>query len=199
MVKPPGEKGAPPVSVLGRRILGENRVWTIYLDRIEAENGHIIEDYVVVEPKGLAADGIGGVAILPIWEGDIVLLKAYRHPVRQYTWELARGFLDAGEDATAAALREMEEEAGLTCDLSDIRPLGYVLPESSTIAGKEAVFVALNCRPGGTVDTHEPGLGNRHRFSVDDARRMLARYEIEDATAVATLYRYFALTDKTQR
>ncbi|MSO92758.1 MAG: NUDIX hydrolase [Rhodospirillales bacterium] len=199
MVKPAGEKGAPPVSVRGRRLLGENRVWNVYLDHIVGESGAAIEDYLVVEPKGLGATGIGGVAILPIWEGDIVLLKAYRHPVRLYTWELARGFLDPGEEPAAAALREMEEETGLTCAPADIRPLGYVLPESSTIAGKEAVFVALKCRPGGAVDTSEPGLGNRHRFSPQDVKRMLARYEIEDATAVVTLYRYFALGDEPAR
>ena len=199
MVKPPGEKGAPPVQVLGRRVLGENRVWTVFLDHIVGASGAAIEDYLVVEPKGLRADGIGGVAILPIWDGQIVMLKAYRHPVGRYTWELARGFLDPGEDAAAAALREMEEEAGLTCDPADVRALGYLLPESSTIAGKEAVFVALKCRPGGTVDTGEPGLGNRHRFSPDEVKGMLARYEIEDATAVAALYRYFALVGEAER
>ena len=48
-------------------------------------------------------------------------------------WQMPQGGLDPGEDAEAGALRELEEETGITADLVEIiarasRPLDYDLP-----------------------------------------------------------------------
>jgi ADP-ribose pyrophosphatase len=184
--------GPPPVVLRARRIIHANEVWTVYADRIRAGDGAEIDGYVVLEPRVLRADGVSGVAMLPLVDGRIVLRRAYRHPIGRYTWELPRGFLDQGEEPAAAALRELEEETGLTCDAADVRPLGYMLPESSTIAGKEALFVALRCRPAaGAMDKSEPA--EVASFAEAEVRAMLARLEIEDSSALAALYRYLEL------
>nr|WP_306467153.1 RNA pyrophosphohydrolase [Limimaricola sp. G21655-S1] len=51
----------------------------------------------------------------------------------QEAWQMPQGGIDAGEDARAAALRELEEETGITADKVDIvaqteEPLRYDLP-----------------------------------------------------------------------
>lgn len=190
--KPADRGGAPPVIVRSRRVIHENKVWTVYADRIAAGDGAEIDGYVVLTPRVLRADLVSGVAMVPIREGRIVLRRAYRHPIERYTWELPRGFLDAGEEPLAAALRELEEETGLTCDPADVRPLGFMLPESSTIAGREAMFAALRCRPApGKMDGTEPA--EVVSFAAAEVQAMLDCYEIEDSTAIAALYRYFAL------
>ncbi|WP_404713972.1 RNA pyrophosphohydrolase [Sphingomonas sp. MMS24-J13] len=48
-------------------------------------------------------------------------------------WQMPQGGLDPGEDAEAGALRELEEETGITADLVEIiaqasKPLDYDLP-----------------------------------------------------------------------
>jgi 8-oxo-dGTP pyrophosphatase MutT (NUDIX family) len=49
--------------------------------------------------------------------GRVMLIKQYRHPVRESLWELPAGLLDVeGEQALAAARRELGEEAGLQAD-----------------------------------------------------------------------------------
>ncbi|MFI6422674.1 NUDIX domain-containing protein [Streptomyces sp. NPDC050842] len=55
----------------------------------------------------------GSVAVLALDEQDrVLLLKQYRHPVRQKLWEIPAGLLDVpGENPLHAAQRELYEEA----------------------------------------------------------------------------------------
>ncbi|MEU8544914.1 NUDIX domain-containing protein [Streptomyces sp. NPDC048717] len=55
----------------------------------------------------------GSVAVLALDEQDrVLLLKQYRHPVRQKLWEIPAGLLDVpGENPLHAARRELYEEA----------------------------------------------------------------------------------------
>jgi ADP-ribose pyrophosphatase len=55
----------------------------------------------------------GSVAVLALDEaGRVLVLKQYRHPVRQRLWEIPAGLLDVpGENPLSAAQRELYEEA----------------------------------------------------------------------------------------
>jgi ADP-ribose pyrophosphatase len=44
---------------------------------------------------------------------SVILIRQYRHAIRQWLWELPAGTLEAGEQPRAAARRECEEEIGL--------------------------------------------------------------------------------------
>lgn len=60
----------------------------------------------------------GAVGVVALDEsGRVMLIKQYRHPVREALWELPAGLLDVdGEQALAAAQRELGEEAGLSAE-----------------------------------------------------------------------------------
>ncbi len=47
-------------------------------------------------------------------EPQVLLVRQYRHPARDYLWELPAGRKDDGEDALAGAKRELIEETGIT-------------------------------------------------------------------------------------
>jgi ADP-ribose pyrophosphatase len=55
----------------------------------------------------------GSVAVLALDDQDrVILVRQYRHPVRQKLWEIPAGLLDMpGENPLAAAQRELQEEA----------------------------------------------------------------------------------------
>ena len=185
--------GTPPVTLLGRRQIGENRVWRIHADHVQGDNGAEVDDFLVIEPKGRRADFVSGVSVLPVLaDGKIALLRTYRHAVERFCWEVPRGFVDDAEDPAQSALRELAEEAGLVCPPSRLIPLGHMTPESSTIAGRIAFFVALDCHAAGTRDLSEVGLGERHDMDPEAVRRMLIDGEIEDASSALALHGYFA-------
>jgi uncharacterized protein len=53
------------------------------------------------------------VFVVPVTDdGELVLVRQYRHPVRDWTLEVPAGTVDEGETPREAAERELEEEAG---------------------------------------------------------------------------------------
>jgi 8-oxo-dGTP pyrophosphatase MutT (NUDIX family) len=46
------------------------------------------------------------------------------HATRSARWDIPKGKAEPGEDALAAALRELQEESGLVADAAALRPLG---------------------------------------------------------------------------
>ena len=69
-------------------------------------------------PSGLAQDlwvvqHPGAVAVAPLLEtGEFLLVRQYRHAVRDWLVEIPAGRLEPGETPLAAAKRELEEETG---------------------------------------------------------------------------------------
>lgn len=67
------------------------------------------------------------VNIIPITaEGDVVLVRQYRHGVREITLEIPGGMVDPDEDPQLAAGRELLEETGY--EAQEIKLLGNVWP-----------------------------------------------------------------------
>ena len=182
-----------PIRLLNRRTLAANRKWRVYLDRIADDKGLEVDDFLVLASPLPRNDLVTGVTVLPILQGDIVLLRIYRHPLARHCLEAVRGFLDPGETPEGAALRELTEETGLDCPPEALVPLGHCAPEASTMAARAALFAATQCRPGGRIEETEMGIETTQRFSRDDAVAMLRRFEIEDATTLVAMARFLAL------
>lgn len=53
-----------------------------------------------------------GVVVLPEYEGKIMLLHQYRHPTRQWHYEVPRGYGEPNIPAEVNAHKEIEEETG---------------------------------------------------------------------------------------
>ncbi|MFE5715085.1 NUDIX domain-containing protein [Streptomyces sp. NPDC056501] len=78
---------------------------SVRTDDVEMPGGTVASRDYQVHP--------GSVAVLALDEHDrVLLLKQYRHPVRQKLWEIPAGLLDVpGENPLHAAQRELYEEA----------------------------------------------------------------------------------------
>ena len=81
------------------RVLFEGKIIMVRLDKAELPNGRVASREVVEHP--------GGVAILP---------RQFRYPFQEVVAELPAGKLERGEDHRLAALRELEEEVGASCE-----------------------------------------------------------------------------------
>jgi 8-oxo-dGTP pyrophosphatase MutT (NUDIX family) len=167
-----------------RRVVCENSRFEVFLDDVQSENGDHIRNYLVVAPKMLTGDLIAGVAVLPIVDDKIGLLRIYRHAIQCYLWEIPRGFVDPAESDRSAALRELEEETGLACAEDDLESLAIVAPEPGILAARAHLFVACRCKIVRPFSGEEFG---HIDFRLFDPAQVLALHragEIQDSTTL---------------
>lgn len=85
--------------------------------------------------------------------GEVLLVRQYRHPVRDWTLEVPAGSVDDGESARAAAQRELAEETG--AHGGSWRHLGTFFSSSAHLSLRSDAFLATDVEEG---DPHpEPG------------------------------------------
>jgi 8-oxo-dGTP pyrophosphatase MutT (NUDIX family) len=100
-------------AVTGSEMVYEGRVIKLRRDRVSMPGGGDAVREVIVHP--------GAVGIVAYdTQGRIMMVNQYRHPVNKRLWEIPAGLLDEpGEPASAAAKRELAEEASLSADQWD--------------------------------------------------------------------------------
>ncbi|MEO8726896.1 MAG: NUDIX hydrolase [Acidobacteriaceae bacterium] len=95
------------------------------ISRKQAYQGPVfgVTTYELKEPGGIkvrrdVVTHSGSVVILALAEPsrgpEVLLVRQYRHPARDYLWELPAGRKDEGEELLAAAKRELLEETGIS-------------------------------------------------------------------------------------
>jgi ADP-ribose pyrophosphatase len=158
-------------------------IFEVFTDEISMSDGRSATRDIV-----LNKNAVGVVALDEV--GRVLLIKQYRHPVRQRLWELPAGLLDVpGEDRVAAAARELGEEADLRAARFDL------LVDLHTSPGFTAetirIFLAreLSPVPQGErhVRTDEEADIEPAWFDLDEAVAMVLRGEITNAAAVSGL------------
>lgn len=179
-----------PIRLKNRRVGCENRLMQVFLDEIEGAGGQRVNDFLVLAPRQHSEGLVTGVAVLPVLDGRFGLLRVYRHPVRAFMWEVPRGFVEAGENDSVSALRELEEETGLTCDPRDMVDLGTVAPEAGIMAGRTRLYAATKCRRERAQEVNELGHKEFRLLNREAMIAMSRSGEIEDANTLVAWYRY---------
>lgn len=172
-----------------RKRICENRYFSVYFDSLEQNDQPTVTNYLVIEPKSTDEEGVFGACILPVSEGKIGLLRVYRYLVGRHNWELPGGFVEKGESVRITALRELEEETGLCCNMVDLRDLGTIAPVPGMLAGKVRIFIANACRPSEQARIPEIGHGEFRWFSESEVEDLIAKGEINDAVVLIAWYR----------
>ena len=158
----------------------EGRIFTVAIESITLPRGHALDAEVVRHP--------GSVVLLPITaDGEVILVRQYRHAVGRWMWELPAGTLKRGEKADAAAARECQEEIGLIP--GKIERLGNFFPTPGYCDEEMIFFRATALRKPGKSDAavhaDEDEDIETKAFAVDDIKRFIATGEIVDLKTVA--------------
>jgi len=92
-------------------------------------------------------DHPGAVAVVPFLDGEtIVLVRQYRHPVGQVTYEIPAGKLDKGERPLPCLRRELREETGYTA--GKITPILEYWPTPAFANELIRIYRAERLKPG---------------------------------------------------
>lgn len=90
----------------------------------------------------VAPDWVNIVALTP--EGQLVLVRQWRHGTRRFELELPAGMIEPDETPEQAAARELREETGHTAD--SITRLGEVAPNAAFQSNRCYTVLAEGCR-----------------------------------------------------
>jgi len=166
-----------PWQTLGTTWLWESRWYNLRQDRVRIHTGDEITYTFQEHP--------GAVFIVPVTvAGEVVLLRQYRYPVREWLWEVPAGAVDGDEDLEAAARRELAEEIGGTA--AEMRHVGHFFAASSISNLRDDVFLATGVRLGQSV--REPTeLIEIRTVPLAEALAMARRGEIKDGESALAL------------
>ena len=84
----------------------QHHYFTARKDVCKMPNGYIVDPYFVVELPASAC------AMALTAEGEMIMIRQYRHPIHETLLEVPGGFIDEQEDPVVAMRRELLEETG---------------------------------------------------------------------------------------
>jgi nudix-type nucleoside diphosphatase (YffH/AdpP family) len=168
--------------VLGNKLVYESR-W-IRLREYQIARRGTIEVYSVVERQD-------SVIIIPISPSrKTVLLKQFRYPTQEDSWELPMGGINKSEKTEDAASRELLEETGLSAQRLVHLTTYYAVPGLS--AQKVSVYVAEINEQDLLQLSPPKGVDDIQTYTITDLEQaydMVSKGEITDGfTLVGFLY-----------
>ena len=173
------EKPVVPDSI---RNVFHGRIFTVTIESITTRKGGKLAVEIVRHP--------GSVVLLPITrEGEVILVKQYRHAIGRWAWELPAGTLKPAEEPENAAARECQEEIGLIP--AELERLGAFFPTPGYCDEEMNFYKATGLREPGPGDEkaeqdEDEDIETR-AFSITQLTAMIQSNEIIDLKTVAGL------------
>lgn len=158
--------------------LVKGRMLTAKHDEISLPNGSAAFREYVLHP--------GAVLIVPLLpNGNVVLERQFRYPLRQVFVELPAGKIEPGEDVLVTGKRELFEETGYTA--SNWMSLGLQHPCIGYSNEVIHMFLATNLTAGESA-LDEGEFLEVFELPFDECLEMVQRGEITDSKTIAALF-----------
>ncbi len=123
------------------------RVFALRTDRARSPRTDEEHDFFILESSAW-------VNVIPLTpRNEVVLIRQYRHGIRQITLEIPGGLVEEGDSPEQAAGRELLEETGYRAP--ELRSLGYVHPNPAIQNNRCYSFLALGVQPAGAQQQDE--------------------------------------------
>jgi ADP-ribose pyrophosphatase len=145
------------------------------LFKVDVEQWPHVEREVVKHPGACAVVGITP-------EGEVLLVKQFREPVRQELLEIPAGILEDGETPEDCAARELLEETGYRA--TKLEQLGTVY-SSPGFTDERIVLFTAEGEPERDPSEESVGLV---RMSLAEAVSAIERGEVRDAKSIVGLW-----------
>ena len=166
-------------AVINRSVtLHKGRVFNLVKENYTLDNGVTSEMDFIQHP--------GAAAMVPMLNSnDVILIKQYRHALREFIWEIPAGTLDPAESPLNCAQRELIEETGYSA--ADWQQLGTITPLPGCSDERIHIFLASDLkRAEQNLDDDE--LLNVHPMKLEKALQMILTGDISDGKTISGLY-----------
>lgn len=169
--------------ILGSEYLFRRPWLTVRKDCVKLPSGQVNDEFYVLEYP----DWVNVIAITK--DGEMVMVRQYRHALGVTEYELCAGVMEEGETPLQAARRELMEETGFG---------GGEWTEYMTICANPSnhtnlahTFLAIGVEPMSEQHLDDTEELTCHLLSQQDVFDMLQRGEILQALMAAPLWKYF--------
>ena len=155
-----------------------NDLWfKVRRDVCKTPQGKIVDPYYVYE----FSEWVTAVAVTE--EGKIVMVRQYRHALRDECIEFPGGCVDATDkDFSAAIRRELLEETGYS--FSDLKPLGIISANPSTNSNLMHMFLATGGKKVSAQSLDHNEEIEVELFTLDEVKQLIKENKILQAMHV---------------
>ena len=170
--------------ILSSEYLIKRPLLTARRDVVELPDGRINKEYYVLEyPTWINVTAITK-------DGQMVLVRQYRHALGQTNFEIVAGVVEQGESPLEAAKRELLEEAGYGG--GEWREIAVVSANPSTTTNLTHCFLATGVEKisGQHLDATEDI--EVYLFKAEEVKEMIRRGELVQALMLVPLLKYFS-------
>ena len=162
------------------------RVLGINMETARLPDGREVDLEIIRHP--------GGSCILPLYDnGDVMLIRQFRHAAGGIIWEVPAGRIDEGDTPESCAERELREEGGVTAGRMEKIAEFFTTPGFCT--EMLHIFLARDLKECGQSLEADEYL-ETVRMPLEEAVEMVHRGEIKDSkTMLALLMAHRKITE----
>jgi ADP-ribose pyrophosphatase len=151
----------------------------VFEEHIRLPDGRLVDDFYTIRLRNFVV-----VAALTE-QGELVVVRHYRHGPRRMTYSLPSGFIEGDETPADAARRELREETGFVAD--GWAELGSYVVDGNRRCGVEHVFLATGAKRAGEPTYHDLAELTVSLKSVEEAVEMVWSGDISELASASGL------------
>ncbi len=165
---------------IGKKNIYHGSFLNLDVHRVILENGNEAERVVVSH--------LGAVAVVPVYNDEVILVQQYRFPLRDYLLEIPAGKLEKNEEPYDCAKRELLEETG--CETENLKFIAKLATSPGFSNEIIYIYKAAVDRIGKS-NPDEDEFVEMKKIKINEIKEYIKKGKIIDGKTIAALLMVF--------